>query len=156
MTTVLAEDILTALQTRLRTIKTAAGYLNDVKQVVMDSSMINLQVAERDLPLIEIINGPETYQHQVGSSYWATTEVILQITAPKAYTDGKMERILRDVRRCLFGGTSNGSGNTGMTLGGLVQNLELVDCQPDLNLIQSNRIYMLRIRLKSHRTTYKD
>ena len=149
-------QILLALQAQLKTIKVAAGYLNDLKDVVMDQRPPSLNTSVVDLPQIQIMQESEKYQHNLGSSYWSFTDILLYLVAEKAWTDAMMEDLKKDVRTCLFGGSASASGNTGITLGGLLQKIELVDSVADLNMIESNRIYLLRIRLHSHRTTYRD
>lgn len=149
-------EILTALQSRLQTITTGAGYGNTIKGVRLNTSEPTLNASVIDLPLIEIITEGETYEHNASSSYWATTTVILYLVAEKAYTDVQMENLMTDIRKALFGGSANASGNTGVTLGGKVSSMHLVDAVSDLNMIESNRVYMIRIRLRSHRTTYSD
>lgn len=151
-----AGDILTALKTRLETITATNGYGTTVRSVSLDNSQPTLQVAEVDLPLIEIMNEEERYEHGASSSYWANTTVVLYLVAPKPWTDVQMEQFLTDIRKALYGGSANATGNTGVTLGGTVQGIELLGAVSDLNMIDSNRVYMLRIRLRSHRTTYSD
>ncbi|WP_460986766.1 hypothetical protein, partial [Staphylococcus aureus] len=77
------------------------------------------------------------------SSYWANTLVILYLVAEKTWTDVQLEDLLADVRKCLFGGSSSASGNTGVTLGGKVSSIHLVDAVSDLNMIESNRVYLM-------------
>lgn len=149
-------QILTALQARLQTIKTTAGYANTLKSVRLNTSEPTLSTSEMDLPLLEIIEDGETYDHDMGTSYWAEQVIILYLVAPKAWTDSQMQDLLTDVRKCLFGGTADASGNTGMTLGGLLSGgMRLIDATADLNMISSNRVYMMRVRLRSQRTTFR-
>ncbi len=148
--------ILTALQARLETITTAAGYTNNVKSVHLNYSEPTLNTSAVDLPLIEIINDSETYEHNAGSSYWADTVVSLYIVAEKSFTDIQMEDLLSDIRKALYGGTSDATGNSGMRLGGAVDSLHLLDTHTDLNMIETNRAWLMRIKLRTHRTTYRD
>lgn len=149
-------DILLALKARLQTIRTANGYGTDVKEVRLDFATPTLNTAETDLPLIEIHDEAEEYEHGASSGYWANTMTVLYMVAPKAWTDVMMQQFLTDVRKALYGGSSNATGNTGITLGGKVSKIELLAAIGDLNMIESNRIYMLRIMLRSHRTTFSD
>lgn len=152
----IAADILEALKARLETIKTAAGYVTNVRKVSLDSSEPTLSKAAMDLPIIEIWDEIEEYEHGASSSYWANQTVILYLVAEKSWTDRKMQQFQTDVRKCLFGGSANANGNTGVTLGGKVSKIELVDSRSDLNMIDSCRVYMMRIKLRSHRTTFSD
>lgn len=149
-------DILTALKARLETIAATAGYTNTLRLVRLNTSEATLNAPSLDLPLIEIIQESEQYEHNASSSYWANTLVILYLVTEKSWTDVQLEDLLSDVRKCLFGGSSSASGNTGVTLGGKVSSIHLVDTVSDLNMIESNRVYLMRIRLRSHRTTYSD
>lgn len=149
-----ARQAFEALATQLATITVSAGYRQTVRTILTDFSKLNLNVAESDLPLIEIVDDMTTYQHMASASFWAEMNVILFVVAPKAWTDGQMEDLISDIMKCLFGGSSNASGNTGITLGGVVQSIHLVDSRGDLNLIESNRTYIFKIMMKQLRKTY--
>lgn len=149
-------DILEALEQRLKLIKQSAGYDNTIKHVRLNDSEPTLNTAEQDLPLIEIFDEGDDYEHGSGSSLWAFVTITLYIVAPKAYTDKQMQSILADVRRNLFGGTSDATGNLGITLGGKIAGMELINSKSDMNMIASNRVYLLRFRMRDHRTTYRD
>lgn len=144
-----------ALATRLRTLTLANGYDHDMKRVITDSSEMGINLPETDLPTVEIVNDITPYEHMASSSYWAEQHVILFIVAPKSWTDGQMEDLLADIKKCLYGGSASASGNTGITLDGAVQSIHLVQSAGDLNLIEANRTYVLKIILKTLRITYK-
>lgn len=148
-------NVLSALKARLLTIQETAGYSVSIKSVILDASVPTLNLPAMDLPAIEIMNLAESYDHSASAHYVASMDVILSMIAEKAWTDSQMEDFKRDVIRALYGGASDASGNTGVTLGGTVAGIELVDAQGDLNMIESNRVYLLRVRLRSHRTTYR-
>ncbi len=152
----LGGQIFTAIRTRLETIQTSNGYLNDVKKVVTGRARMTLDMPEPDLPYIEVLKDSDNYDHNAGSSYWEDRVLVIFMVAPREWEDVQMEDLMQDVRQCLFGGSANATGNTGMTLSGLVQSMHLIDSHSDLGLIESNRIFSMRIRLRSHRTTYRD
>lgn len=149
-------DALEALRTRLLTIKETAGYGISVKTVRVNEAQPTLNVAEKELPLIEIVDEAETYDHSGSSTYIAKMGVVLYAVAPKGWTDFQMQRFLADMRRAIYGGTADASGNTGITLGGKVEKILLLNSAGDLNMLDSCRVYMLRIQLHQQRTTYRD
>lgn len=146
--------ILEALAAQLATISTSIGYSTTVRRIISSFGEMTLNTPEVDLPLIEIVNEEENYEHEASASYWANMTVILFLVAPKIWTDGQMEDFKSDIIKCLFGGSANASGNTGITLGGVVQSIHLINSRGDLNLIESNRTYVLRIRMTSQRRSY--
>jgi hypothetical protein len=156
MSNSIGAQILSALKTRLETIQTSAGYDVSIKQVRVNESFPTLSAPAMDLPAIEIHDDFEEYQHQASSSYIALTNVLLYLVAEKSSSDASMQDFMSSVRKALFGASANASGNTGVTLGGTVIDLELVGAASDMNMIESNRVYIMRIRLRSHRRTYSD
>lgn len=149
-------DILTALKARLDTIKVANGYDLTIKSVSVNSSAPTLSVAALSLPLVEIVDEGDDYEHQASSSYWANTNILLYLVAQKSWTDAQMQDFMSNIRRAIYGGSASASGNTGVTLGSKVSGIWLVGAASDLNMVESNRVYIMRIRLRSHRTTYSD
>jgi len=149
-------EIFTALRARLETIQTSAGYTNDVKAVVTGRSRMTLNMPEAELPFVEVLKDSETFDHGASASYWSELLLVIFMVAPREWEDTQMEDLLEDVRKCLFGGSASANGNTGITLGGLIAGMHLVDSHSDLGLIESNRIFSMRIRLRSHRVTYRD
>ena len=150
-------EILTALKARLETITTAAGYGSTVKKVYLDRIGPASAESAIDLPCIQIMQDHEDYQHNGASStYQADQFIVLFLVAEKQWSDAQMEDFMRDVRKCLYGGAADASGNTGITLGGKVSGIWLVGAVADLNMIDSNRVYQLTVKLRSTRTTYRD
>lgn len=148
--------ILEALEARLKTLTSANGYLTNVRTVRGTKSEMDISTASRDLPSIEIINNDETYNHLASAMYESQQSVILLLVAEKSWTDQQMEDFKSDIRKCLFGGSSSASGNTGVTLGGVCTSLYLVSSKSDLNLVDANRIYTLTIAVHDNRITYRD
>lgn len=149
-------DILAALQTRLSGISTGAGYATDVKSVIINNSQMGMATGETDLPLIEIKDDVEVYEHEASSSYWANTFMLLFLVGPAGWPDSSFQNLMADVRKALFGAGPSATGNTGLPLTPRCNSIELVDAASDLNLVNSNRMYLMRIRVRSHRITYRD
>lgn len=144
-----------ALRDQLLTISETAGYSVTVRRVIYSLAEMTMNTPEADLPLIEIISEEEVAEHlQASSSYLSQMTIILLLVAPKDWTDGRMEDFKSDIMKCLFGGSANASGNTGVTLGGAVQSIHYLNCRSDLNLVDANRTYFFRIRLDSLKRTY--
>lgn len=145
-----------SLKTRLLTIKESASYSATVKEVEIDGSEMMMNVGEARLPRIEIFDDQEDYNHEVGVSYWSRLNLILFIGAPKSWTNTQMHNLCQDIRKAMFGGTSDATGNTGIPLDQKTRGIELVSLNGDLNMIETNRIYVMRICLVGHRVTYSD
>jgi hypothetical protein len=147
--------IIEALKDQLATISTTIGYSVTVRRIIYSIAEMTLNTPETDLPLIEIVSEEDSYNHEGASaSYWSELTVILFLVAPKEWTDGMMEDFKSDIIKCLFGGSANATGNSGITLGGVVQSINLLNCRGDLNLVEANRTYVMRLRLTSLRKTY--
>lgn len=149
-------EILSALKTRLEGIRTSNSYGLTVKSVKVNTSSPTLNISAMECPLIEIVDEGEEYEHNASSSYWANINILLYLVAEKSWTDSQMQDFMSNIRKALFGGSASATGNTGVTLGGKVSGIWLVGAAADLNMIDTNRVYIMRIRLRSHRTTYSD
>ena len=158
MTTVATKEslILDALKTRLLTIKKAAGYACDLQDVSIGSSGPGLDKAQDACPYIDVIQDVESYKHGASGHYECKSDMLLFTVMPKNWDDGDVAALKRDIRKALFGGTSDATGNTGSTLGGTVTRIELVNCKSDLNMVQANRVIVVEISVYDHRVTYRD
>lgn len=149
-------DILAALAARIATVTTAGGYAKTVKRVLVNNSQPTLTLSEADLPLVEVKDDAEVYEHEASSTYWANTLVCLFLVGPSSWSDGDFQDLMADIRRAIFGGGAAASGNTGLPLHARASLVELVDAASDLNMLSSNRTYLMRLRIRSLRTTYRD
>lgn len=149
-------DILAALVTRLQTVTETAGYSTTIKTVLLNNSQPTLIAGEADLPLVEVKDDTEVYEHEAASSYWANTIVLLYLVAPGSWSDARMQDWMSDIRRAIFGRGPTASGDTGLPLHPRVSTVRLLDACSDLNLVSSNRAYIMRLHLRSLRITYRD
>ncbi len=147
-------DLLLAIKARIESIRTTAGYNHTVKTVLLNNSQPTMRTSEADLPLVEIKDDAERYEHAASANYFANTVVCFFLVGPREWTDGQFQDLMSDVRRCIYGNGAAASGNTGLPISG-VQSVELVDAASDLNMVGSNRTYMMRMLFRSSRITYR-
>jgi hypothetical protein len=151
-------NILNALKERLETITVANGYPLSVKTVRLNNATITFDVPVTSCPLIEIIQGPEEYQHAMGGQVDVTQSVIIRLVHAKGKTDADMEEFKSSVVRALYADSYAGNSNGGINLSSSGRHnlnmLRLIRCETDLNLLEKNRIYGLLFELKSNRQTW--
>lgn len=151
-------DILLALKERLESINIANGYPLSVKQVKLNSASITFDFPVTSCPFIEIIQGPEEYEHNASGHLGVTQTIILRLIHAKGKTDADMEEYKSAVIRALYANSYTGNSNGGINLASNgrhnLTNLKLLRCETDLNLLEKNRIYGLLFELKSNRQTW--
>lgn len=151
-----AGDILLALQSRLQTLREDQGYAHTLVSVNLTKATLALNKPDYDCPYIDILNNDERYKHGASGHYETLTSVLLFVVMPKEWDDVQIENLKTDIRKCLYGGAPDASGNTGSTLGGKVSRIELVGCKGDLNMVDSARVAVIELSLSDHRVTYRD
>lgn len=148
-------DILTALKTRLEKITVANGYGRTVKNVRLSKSAMDLDIPPPDCPVIEIYQEESIPEHGASGHWSVNLQIMLLLIDVKDATDLDMEDFLADVRACLYADDPNGSGNSGITLGGVVTSVKLGRTLYDLNLIEANRRCVMEWTIRSSGSTYK-
>jgi hypothetical protein len=151
--------IIYALKARLESIKTANGYPMSVREVSVNVGEITFDLPSNRLPLIEVIQAPERYEHEACGAVEIVTSVILRLVDERPKTDPDMEFFKSSVIRAIYGNSYNATGNTGIGLedgqGRSIIFPRLVSCETDLNMVPGNRIYALLFELRSRRQTWK-
>lgn len=151
--------ILYALKARLETIKTAAGYPMSVREVSLNLSEITFDLPSNRLPLVEIIQAPEKYEHGACGLVEVVTSVILRLVDERKKTDPDMEVFKSSIVRAIYANQYVATGNSGIGLedgqGRTIVFPRLVSCETDLNMVPGNRIYALLFEFRSQRQTWK-
>ena len=140
------QRILAALQARLQRITVANGFPITVKEVLLNKGEIEFGISGDRLPLIDIIQADETYEHETSGFIGITTSIILRIVLPQGATDSDMEEFKSSVVRCIYANSYiKTTGNSGVHLddgqGGTITYPRLINCQNDIAMVQGNRIY---------------
>jgi hypothetical protein len=146
---------LSALKARLEKITNANGYAVDVKTVRLNRSAMDLDVPDQECPLIDIIQDGTTPEHGASSHIKDETDFILLLVHGKDVDDLVMEDFVADVRACLYADNPNGTGNTGINLGGTVTKMQWKGLVYDLNMIAANRRYAMTWTMIKHYSTYQ-
>lgn len=141
------EDMLDAIRDRLLSIKIANNYPINVKEVIVSHNELTMQTASERLPLIEIVQGDEFYEHTSGSVE-RYSEIGFRLVEAKGKTDRDMETFKSAVIRCLFCNsyTNNGVANLHLSTGMVAP--RLLRCTPDYGAISANRIYVIVVEVK--------
>ena len=135
-------DVLLAVQARLQQITTANGYPITIKDVMIGKGQLTLNLPQEKCPSIEIIQGPENYEHQ-NSNIVITNAFVLRLIDKKTKTDIEMEDFKSCVIRALFGNAYAGTGNSALNYAGKIIAPRVVRCESDYNMVDANRIYAL-------------
>ena len=149
-----AGAILDSLKQRLETINTANGYDIQVKKVFLDEIPMGIQLEPTNLPAILIISAPAQYEHE---HQWLKVSwlIELQLIHDDQTTDNEMHNFQRAVSKCIFANSPTIERNEGWRdIGAIgskkITSIELVDLEPDLHLIEANRLFCMRIMIKYH------
>jgi hypothetical protein len=136
-------DVLLAVQARLQKITLANGFPIGVKDVIIAKGQLTLNLPEAKCPLIEIIQGPENYDHQGAGQVEVSSAFILRLVNKKSSTDLDMETFKACVIRAIMGDSYTASGNSNLNFGGKIAAPKLVRCDSDYNMVDANRIYAI-------------
>lgn len=158
--TTLGQRILAALQTRLQRITVANGFPLTVKTILLNNGEIEFGISADRLPLIDIIQANENYEHESSGFVNVVTSVILRLVLVRGSTDSDMEEFKSAVIRCIYANSYvANSGNTGINLadnaGGTIYLPRLITCENDIAMVEGNRIYALLFELHSKRTVWQ-
>jgi hypothetical protein len=151
--TIQGELLLDAVQARLRKITEANNYPLTVKDVWIHNE-ITLQLDAMKCPIIEVIQGPEVYEHHVGGAFTKWTELHLRLIASKNNDDKYMERFKSAVCRCMYCDGYDIKGNSGIRLSEGVVMPRMVRTIPDFGVIDANRVYVMVFEIESKTQTW--
>jgi hypothetical protein len=154
------QRILAALQTRLERITVANNFPLTVKTVLVNKGEIEFGISADRLPLIDIIQADEQYEHESSGFLNVNTSVILRMVLAQGASDSDMEEFKSAIIRCVYANSYvSNSGNTGIHLadggGGTIYMPRLISCQNDIAMVEGNRIYALLFELHSKRTVWQ-
>lgn len=148
-------EILTALKSRLESIKTSNGYGRTIKKVRLSRSGMDLDIPTQDCPLIEIYQESATVESGASAHLLVTYTILLLLIDKKDQTDEAMEDFQAEVRAAIYGDSPSALGNSGITLGGKAVKCQWLGTDYDLNLIEANRRCVMTWTITSNQSTYK-
>jgi hypothetical protein len=151
--------VIDALIDRLSSIKIANGYPLNVKQVEINRSQITMNIEKAKLPMIEVIDGEEEYQHEMSGHVQIRQIILVRFILPENSSDKEMEVFKSCIVRCMYANAFNSAHNSGVGLvlsGKKTINFpRLLQCSKDVNLVDANRIWELIFELNRSAQTWE-
>jgi len=151
--------VIDALVARLSKITTANGYPVNVKTVEINRSQITMNIDSLKLPMIEVIDGEEEYQHETSGHVQVRQIMIIRFIMPAGTDDKTMELFKSSIVRCLYADSFNSGHNSGVGLALSGRNTinfpRMLQCSKDVNLVDANRIWELILELNRSAPTWE-
>jgi hypothetical protein len=142
--------IMQSLVTRLRTITTANGYNTNVQKVFGDEIPMGISLEEYELPAIFVINMKSNYQYQQ-SCVIVKTIYELQLIHNATVGDSIMSNFKRDIARAIHADSPAVKRTDAFReFEGKPTSARMVDNEPDLYMIDANRIYCFQWEFEYH------
>lgn len=148
------EELLNALKSRLEKIQTANAYPISVKKVLVSHNELQINVESSSCPLIEIVQGVESYEHMPNGGMRKISDIGLRLIAKKGETDQYMERFKSAIVRCIYCDAYDKQGNDGIRLSSGVVHPRIIQTIPDYGVIEANRIYVVVFEVISNIQTW--
>jgi len=148
------DEIKKAIDEKLRTIKTAAGYQTNVSKVYADESEddkipMGIDLIESDVPAIISLAGDDMFGKDkpgdglVHGCVYGNIELELQLWHDEV-ADSVMNAYVRDVFKALYAGTATGTGTSAFkALHKNLYDLRPLKVESDLNMIEANRCFTI-------------
>lgn len=142
-------QIQTDLKARLETITTANGYPIEVFKVFNDAIPLAMDLNEFEIPAILILNGKDTpkHEHQWLRGNWL---IHLQLIHKKAASDEEMAIFANSVVRAIYADSPTIERNGEFRRLGQSTQWHLVLVDPDLNMIDVNRMTEMVFEVQYH------
>lgn len=147
--------LLEAIKTRLESITIAGGYPVAVRTVIINYGVLNINVDKTKTPLIEVVQGPEEYQHGVSGQLTVNENIFLRVVMAKGTSDVDLADLKACIIRCLFADTYAGQTNDGIRLDNYASYFQLVRCESDVGLVDANRIFSLQLSITRNTATWR-
>ena len=145
---------LESLKERLETVTTANGYDVDVKKVFLNEIPMGISLEPTDLPAILIISHDADYTRQ---TQWTQVKwmIELQLVDEEKRTDCDMHDYHRAVAKAIYANSPTIERNEGWRdIGAIgskkITSIDLLRLEPDLHLIEANRLFCARLMVEYH------
>ena len=149
------DEILANLKTRLDSITTAAGYATNLFRVFKDQIPMGMSLEPHELPAILLIPGMTKIDPKPSNRINCEWTVYLQLI-DGAVSDSAMMNFVTDVGKAIFAGNATADRQDEYrTIHPSIYKLDIVAIEPDLNMIDSNRFFIVELNIK-FTTKYND
>ena len=141
MTSIRAE-IGQAIATKLTQIKTANGYQTNVNAVYFDKIPMGIQLEPHELPSILLLSGDDKPEMK-NQCWFGNWEFYIQLIHDQV-SDEVMDVFVRDVFKAIFAGSPTAQSESFYKqLHHRIYKVSPLSIEPDLNMIDSNRCYVI-------------
>lgn len=149
------DEILTNLKSRLDTIKTAVGYSTNVFKIFKDQIPMGMSLEPHELPAVLLIPGMTKIDPKPSNRINCEWTVYLQLI-DGAVSDAAMMNFVTDIGKAIFAGNATADRQDDYrTIHPSIYKFDIVAIEPDLNMIDSNRFFIVELNIK-FTTKYND
>jgi len=141
-------EIMQAIADRLVTITSANGYDLNLKKVYYDKIPMGIQLLSHQLPCLFLLSDSDNPKMQ-NSCVIGDWTIRIQIWAEGKASDFQMDDYVRDVFKCIYANSSTAQVNDQFrSLHSKLVRIEPLSIDPDLNMIEANRVYELTFKIE--------
>jgi hypothetical protein len=141
-------DIKNNLATRLRTIKSANGYATNLAFVYSNDIPMGLSLEPHELPSILLIPGNDTIDPKGQNRIYCDWTFYLQLIHADV-DDDIMLAFINDVAKAIFANSATADRQDEYrTIHENIYKLDIIEIEPDLNMIEANRFAIIELRVK--------
>lgn len=146
MTSIRAE-IGSAIASKLSEITTANGYQTNVNKVYFDKIPMGIQLETHELPAILLLSGDDKPEMK-NQCWFGNWEFYIQLIHDQV-DDQTMDVFVRDVFKAVFAGSSTSQTETFYrSIHHRIYQIDPLAIEPDLNMIDANRCYVIGLMVK--------
>jgi hypothetical protein len=141
-------DIKNAFITRLRTITSSNGYSTGVVSVYDDRLPMGINLETHEVPAIIAIAGEDKIEPRGQNRIYCEWMFYLQLIHGDV-TDDIMFGFIGDVGKALFANSPTADRQDEFrTIHPSIYQMDIIEIEPDLNMIDANRFAVMAIRIK--------
>jgi hypothetical protein len=143
----LKAQISNAVAAKLAEITTANGYGTNVQAIYYDKIPMGMQLEPHELPAILMLAGDDNPKMK-NQCWFGSWEIYLQLINGDV-DDSAMDQFVRDVFKNIYAGDATSQRNTAFkSLHPSIYNIEPISIEPDLNMIDANRCYVVGLLIQ--------
>lgn len=140
-------EIGSAIAAKLGEIKTANGYGTDVKAIYFDKIPMGMQLEPHELPAILLLSGDDRPKLK-NSCLFGEWEFYIQLIHSDV-ADSVMDQFVRDVFKNIYAGHPTAQISAAFkSLHSAIYDIDPITIEPDLNMIDANRCYVVGLIVK--------
>lgn len=143
----LRSQIKNNLATRLRSITSANGYTTNLVSVYANDIPLGLSLEEHELPAILMIPGNDILTAKAQNRVYCEWTFYLQLIH-RDVNDDTMLTYIEEVAKCIYANSPTADrGDEFRRIHPAIYQLELVEIEPDLNMIEANRFAIIELKV---------